>query len=354
MSNPDLQQNADHHSMRVAKPGERVAEGERPPGGGLAAVLILLVILAGALLVVLDWGRFGPVLAQADARPLAAALALTLVSYASTSTAFALVSRLLGIRMSKLELAQTGFVTIVLNHVIAAAGVAGYSVRYLLMRRHGVALKDVLAASILHFYLTSLDMLLMLPVGLLYLLLNASVTAGVTTLIGVVTLVMALVALAATGLIFLQTWRSRMSRVITHLGLALLRRDWGETLQRFDHTLGRGVKAMRRQPSTLMLVVALTWVDWFASLGVVWLCFDALGEPLSLGVTLSGYVIGIMAGVLSMVPGGLGVQEGSMTGVFVLLGAPFQQALLAAILFRGVYFLLPYGISLVFYRRLLR
>jgi uncharacterized membrane protein YbhN (UPF0104 family) len=43
-----------------------------------------------------------------------------------------------------------------------------------------------------------------------------------------------------------------------------------------------------------------------------------------------------------------------MAGVYALLGAPFQQAVLAAILFRVVYYFIPYIISLAFYGRLLR
>jgi uncharacterized protein (TIRG00374 family) len=168
------------------------------------------------------------------------------------------------------------------------------------------------------------------------------------------TLAMTIVAVLATWLIFVPERRSRVMRILARLGRSLLQRDFGETLQPFDATLGRGVTAMLRKPFTLALALSLTWIDWFASIGVLWLCFDALGEPARVGVILTGYVIGVMAGVLSMIPGGLGVQEGSMAGIFVLLGASFQQSLLASILFRGVFFLLPYGISLVFYGRLLR
>lgn len=316
-------------------------------------MLFVLVLLVGSVLVALDWESFVPVLKQADWKPVSGALVLTVLSYVCVSSAFAVVSRLLGIRMSFLALTQIGFISITLNHVLTTGGVAGYSVRYSLMRRHGVALKDIVAASILHFYLTSLDMLTMLPVGFLYLLLNVDLPTGLTGLVGLMTLLMTIVAILATWLIFVQKQRRKILDALTRIVRALLRRDFAETLQRFDATLTRGVEAMRHRSWTVLLVMALTWIDWFASVGVVWLCFDALGEPLHLGAILTGYVIGVMAGVLSMLPGGLGVQEGSMAGIFVLLGASFQQALLASILFRGIFFLLPYGVSLGFYGLLL-
>ena len=77
-------------------------------------------------------------------------------------------------------------------------------------------------------------------------------------------------------------------------------------------------------------------------------------QPLKLGVLISGFSIGMTAGVLSMVPGGLGVQEGSMAGVYALLGVPVHQAILAAILFRVLYYFAPYLFSLSLYHRLLR
>lgn len=333
---------------------ENIKLSAKTPKGGLAVGITLLVLASAAVLVALDWENYVRVLSLADGLPLMIALALTALSYLCVSSAFALVARLLGIRMSYRDLVEVGFVTIVMNHVLTTGGVAGYSVRYVLMRRHGVALKDVLAASVLHFYITSLDMLIMLPVGFLYLYRNANLPSGVTTVVGLMTLLMTVVAVVATVLIFVKGWRGRFLHVMIRIVRSLLHRDLSETFQRFDSTLTRGVTDMRRQPLTVLLIVVLTWIDWFASVGVVWMCFDALGEPMRFGVTLSGYVIGVMAGVLSMLPGGIGVQEGSMAGVFALLGTSFQRALLVSLLFRAIFFLLPYAVSLPFYGRLLR
>ena len=55
-----------------------------------------------------------------------------------------------------------------------------------------------------------------------------------------------------------------------------------------------------------------------------------------------------------MVPGGLGVQEASMAGMYALFGVPFAQAVLASIPFRVVCDFVPYFMSLAMCRRLLR
>lgn len=60
------------------------------------------------------------------------------------------------------------------------------------------------------------------------------------------------------------------------------------------------------------------------------------------------------AGALSVIPGGLAVEEGSMSGIYALLGVPLAQAVLAAILFRVIYYFTPLFISLGFNWRMLR
>ncbi len=91
-----------------------------------------------------------------------------------------------------------------------------------------------------------------------------------------------------------------------------------------------GVKPIRAQPRSFFVIVALIVTDWAFSAAFLRLCSRAMSVTLLVGQLISGFVIGTAAGVSSMVPGDLGVQEGSMAGVFRLLGVPLEQALLAA------------------------
>ena len=43
-----------------------------------------------------------------------------------------------------------------------------------------------------------------------------------------------------------------------------------------------------------------------------------------------------------------------MAGAYHLLGVPFEQAVLVSFLFRLVYYMIPFGVSLLFYRSVLR
>jgi uncharacterized membrane protein YbhN (UPF0104 family) len=69
---------------------------------------------------------------------------------------------------------------------------------------------------------------------------------------------------------------------------------------------------------------------------------------------IAGFNFGITLTIVSFIPGDLGVQEASMAGVFALFGVPFSQGVLVAILFRVVYYFVPFIVSSAFYWDLLR
>jgi uncharacterized protein (TIRG00374 family) len=317
-------------------------------------ILIILVALIGLVFVVVDWSRIRAALMQANWQPIPYALVATLISYACISFSFAQVSRLLGVQMRRKNLAIIGFVSSVLNHLVLSGGAAGYSVRFMLMNRHGVTMREVVAISILHFYLTSLMMVAMLPVGFIYLGLNASLSQTAAMLLGMSALILLVASILATGLVFRNRMRKKAIHLLVKAARTVVRREIGEPLERFDATMTLGVQAMREDPRSMVIIASLIAIDWAFSATALWFCFRAFGVTLSPGQLVSGFVIGTVAGVASLFPGGLGIQEASMVGVFALFGIPFEKAVLASILYRVVYSIVPYLVSLGFYRLVLR
>lgn len=314
---------------------------------------VVLIALIGLVFVVLDWKQIWRAVQQAHWQPIPYALAATVVSYAAISLSFAQVSYLYGVEMRRTRLTIIGFVSAVLNHIVLSGGAAGYSVRFLLMHRHGVSMREVVSISILHFYLTSLLMIGMLPVGLVYLGLNAALSQMTTRVLAVFASVLFVAILLITALIFNSTMRKRTVNLLGRAARTLLRRDVMEPLERFDKTMSLGVQALRDDPSSIAIIASLIIIDWSFSAMALWFCFRAFDLTLSVGQLISGFVIGTVAGVASLVPGGLGIQEASMSGVYALFGIPFEQAVLASILYRVVYSIVPYLISLGFYRLVL-
>lgn len=316
--------------------------------------IVIAVVVIGVLVVALDWEQARQVLVAANWALLVPALVFSGLSYLLLNIAFALVSRSWGIELGTWRLIEIGFVSTVLNHLVTAGGAPGYSVRLLHMRRPGTSAKQILAISLFHIYLSLLALMAMLPIATLYLLLHSSLSPAVTASLGVVVVGMVIALGVAGGLVFSDSLRATLLGLAGRLWHKLTHRDVRESLDAFGDTMTQGVSVFRRRPWLFALIMGLIVADWASSMVALWLCFAALGTSLGPGVLFTGFTLGITAGVASMVPGGLGVQEGSMAGIYSLLGIPLHQSVLAAVLFRVVYYFVPYLVSLIFHWHLLR
>ena len=300
----------------------------------------------------LDWQEVRDVLARADWQWIPLALAITAISYLCLSYSFASINQTFDIRLDRRSLIGIGFVSSAM--IAAIGGLAGHSLRLLLMNRRGLAIGEVMAPSLFHSYIESLVFFALIPIGLSYLLLTHPLSSGVALWLSVGTGILGLAFVATAVVFFYAPVRSLALWLFGSVWRFVARRNILPSLNAFEATLGRGLSALRVRPLALGLPVILVLADRIARVAVVWFCFQALGSEVGLGVTATGFAVGVAAGVMSMVPGGLGVQEGSMAGTYHLLGVPLEEAVLASVLFRAVYYMVPFAISLAFYRGVLR
>ena len=108
---------------------------------------------------------------------------------------------------------------------------------------------------------------------------------------------------------------------------------------------------------TFAPTVTLSVASWFFECLALYWIFLGLGLPFSLLVATFTHAFASLAGALSMLPGGLGVTEGSLTGLLVTFGAARAPAVAATLLIRATtlwFALLLGGLSLaLLYPRLL-
>jgi uncharacterized protein (TIRG00374 family) len=88
-------------------------------------------------------------------------------------------------------------------------------------------------------------------------------------------------------------------------------------------------------PVPLALAVALSAVSWFFECLALYLVLYGLDVHLTLRAATFLYAFASLAGAVSMLPGGLGVAEASLTGLLVLLGTPLAEAAAATLLVRA-------------------
>jgi uncharacterized protein (TIRG00374 family) len=323
--------------------------------GQRAVILgIIILVLLGVLLVALDWHNVRRLIGEANWKLSLYALLFVAITYLLLSYGFVLVNRIFGIGMKQRELFQIGYVSTALNNIVAFLGAAGHSLRVMVMQRKGVKPEQALAASVFHSHFHNLVMFCLLPLGIIYMLIHHSVSGASAIGLELATALIILLVVVATIIIFIRSLRLVVLRILNRVFHLVTRKSLESSLSTFDKSMTLGVAAIKNRPMSLVPVLVFIIADWASSVAVLWFCFDAMGNTVSLDVLITGYAVGITVGNLSMIPGGLGVQEASMAGVYALLGVSFELAVMVSILFRVVFDFIPFIISVFFYRSLLR
>lgn len=319
-------------------------------------ILVIALVLLAALgigVVALDWQNTTDVISRANWTLAPVALFFAAMSYVSASAGFTTVFQAYGIRIKRHELLKIGFVSITLDNIVSAGGAAGLSLRLLLLKQWGYETRRIVASSLIHSFLNNLDFLTLLLFGLVKLGVSQPLTTGQTAGIFAIAGVMLVSLIVFTVVVFTRDFRLIMLRVVSRSWYLITHRDIECSLEEFEDSIDLGMDVFHEKPQVLIVPMAFILSDWTATVLCLSFCFQALGINIDTGTLITGFAIGFAAGLISLLPAGLGIQDASMAGVFALFGVPFTQAVLASILFRLVYYFIPFGVSLIYYRQLL-
>ncbi|EXJ15380.1 hypothetical protein D779_1476 [Imhoffiella purpurea] len=91
-----------------------------------------------------------------------------------------------------------------------------------------------------------------------------------------------------------------------------------------------------------LLLVLVSTLDWVALGGLLWLCLQAAGVVLPLGTLLMAFTLAMTLGLVSMVPGALGVFEGAMLFILARTGADPAALVAGLLMFRVAYYFVPF------------
>lgn len=129
---------------------------------------------------------------------------------------------------------------------------------------------------------------------------------------------------------------------VSRLAQRLLPGRLVEPVRLFVHG-GRALLA----PRALAVALALSIVAWFLECLAFALILDGLAVPLPLRSATFVYAFASLAGAVSMLPGGLGVAEGSLTALLAGLGTPLPEAAAGTLLVRAATLWLAVALGVV-------
>ena len=122
-------------------------------------------------------------------------------------------------------------------------------------------------------------------------------------------------------------------------------RRWPRLFARARHSVR--LTAELFDTRTLVVATLMSVAGWVAEcVAFAWL-LDALGSPLGLQGAMFVFAFSMMAGAVSMLPGGLGGVEAAMLALLVVAGIPADAALVATIVIRTMTLWFAVGLGFV-------
>lgn len=247
------------------------------------------------------------------------------------------------------------------NHILPSGGVSGISYFNVRMRSFGVSGPKSTLAQLMKLLLLFASYQPLLILGIF--LLAARGHANNLVLVVASSLITVLVV-GSFGFIYMIESRSRINTVLTILTKALnkvigvFRRN-PETISipgaqmAFDelHDNYKLLKENWRQlkmPFVYMLVANAT------EIAAIYVVYIAFGHFVNVGAVILAYAVANFAGLISVLPAGIGVYEGLMTGVLVATGIPAELSIPVTIMYRVINMFIQLTPGYFFYQKALR
>ena len=122
-------------------------------------------------------------------------------------------------------------------------------------------------------------------------------------------------------------WTNKLHSFFSTKGANLI--ETGE-LKSFKTEFNQGMELMGLKKGELKAPVLYIFLDWISCLLTLYFCFLAIHYFIRPEVLVVGFAVGLFASILSLIPGGLGVMEGSMAAVYYSLTVPLEEARITA------------------------
>ena len=316
-------------------------------------VLVALVLLADVHVLVETARGISP-------SGLIGPLVFSFLSYAAMARSYQGIADLAAQRLPFLVWLRITFVSNTVNYVVTSAGLSGFAVRMFLLSQYGVPSGRAVLISLVQTFLTNFTLLFFILAGFISLLVRQQLsgpaliaaTAALGVFAGVLVYALVLVInrrLRRLTLFWIGKVVHRVLRRFAPGRTPGMVRFW-----RYQHDLDRGIEFLLARKRGMIAPTAWITFDWVLTSGILWAAFRGVSHPLSPGVVMVGFGVGLFFSLVSFVPGGLGIMEGSMTAVFVSLGVPLEKAVVAVLIFRLTYHVLPLFVSMFLFHGVFR
>ena len=280
----------------------------------------------------------------------------TILSYATMAASYEGIARAASTPIGFSAMHRITYVSNTINYMVSTGGLSGFAVRMYFFRKNGIPLGRAVTISFVQGLITNLTLLFFLIFAFVFLLTHESLSPAALASAAVALLIFTAATLLLVGLFLHAPTRRKTIRWIIGGIYTLSERILGParapskvSLLRLGNNIDDGLAFMQKNGRAMIAPIAFIVADWFLTLGVLWGCFFALGLDVPFALISVGFAIGILSTLVSITPAGIGIMESAVTTIFVALGQPLEPTIIAVILFRMIFYALPFGMSIAFF-----
>lgn len=326
--------------------------------------LNVVTFAALAFLIVISWDQikeaFGK-LANLNTWALLFIIPIQLISYFAVARLYKDFFDAQGDRIRLREMYKIALELNFVNHVFPSGGVSGFSYLNVRMKHLGVSTSKSTLAQILRFALTFISFILLLLIALVVLSFGKN-TSPLIVLISS-SIIGSTIFGAAVG-VFIISKASRIKAFVGWLpkglnyvfkyfkkGKELISIDKVEKTLEDMHQDYKALSRDMRLIKWLMVWALLLNITEVMTIYVVYIAFGSLINP---GALIIAYAVANFAGLIAVLPGGVGVYEGLMTATLASAGVNKGLALSATVVFRILTMALFLPIGYFYYQKTLK
>jgi putative heme transporter len=247
------------------------------------------------------------------------------------------------------------------NHILPSGGVSGISYFTVRMRSFGVSGPKATLSQLIKLLMLYISFQPLLIVGVLLLAARGHVNNLVMV---VASSLITLLVVGTFGFIYMIESRSRINSFLTAITkilnklLSFFRRN-SETIniagaQKAFDELHANYQLLKENWRQLKLPFAYLLIANTTEVAAIYTVYVAFGRLVNVGAVILAYAVANFAGLVSVLPAGIGVYEGLMTGVLVATGIPAGLSIPVTIMYRVINMAIQLTPGYYFYQRAVR
>jgi uncharacterized protein (TIRG00374 family) len=228
------------------------------------------------------------------------------------------------------------------NHILPSGGVSGVSYFSLRLKGENVSTTKSTFVQVMKFALLYITYLPLLVLGLLLLAIRGhsndlviAITSSIITAIIIGTFVFMYIIESRSRINSFLTWITKAINWVVRLFLPKRPEVIGiEGAQKSFNELHDNYQVLKKNWKQLRMPMFFTTIANITEVSAVYVVYIAFGHFVNVGAVILAYAVANFAGLISVLPAGVGIFEGLMTAVLTATGIPAGLSIPVTIMYR--------------------